>query len=89
MAKKSVSDSNQANQKNRRHVKKNEKLIKKKKFKKGKKKFMETRQKIRNLKKIKDKLVKFALISKRFQELVHCDELITMKSHLKKLILHD
>ena len=75
-----VSDANPyESQKNKKHVKKNEKLERKKRVKKNKKKTMDIRAKLRLIKKDKDIMRKQAIISERFAQKVHCDEIIVIR----------
>ena len=63
------------NQANKRHRVKKDKLEAKKKFKKNKKKFHEIRSKLRLIKKSKDLLRKMGVVSERFSQKVHGDEI--------------
>ena len=76
-------------QTNKRHNVKKDKLVQKKKFKKNKKKFMEVRARLRLIKKAKDQYRKMSVISERFGQKVHADEMHILKQIVKKLLSHN
>jgi len=76
-------------QSNKRHNKTKDKLVVKKKYKKNKQKFAEIRSKLRDIKKAKEIYIRQAMISDRFNQKVHSDEIHILQSIVKKLIDHN
>lgn len=71
------------------HRKKRESVAKKHKFKKNKKVFYEKRAVLRAIKADKDELRKLGLVSKKFAEKVHSDEILMVSRMIGKLLRHD